>query len=253
MATISLSGRQFRSKPQQQQPQPQQPLENTKNKSNTKVKTTIASKIMASLTKAPTQTQTNDNNKSSSASASAVSPSIDAVATQLVIDLTTQIAEKNLAISPETIMQLLRMTMEAVEGTPIKGEEQKQLALRVLMELVKAADLPEEHMTLIKSLLDGGLMSNTIDLIVEATKGNLDVNKATEVAKGCFARCFGVFCRSKKTNKNKKQNKSKTQANAPSQPQRTTITPTPPSTPITSTTPEPNQPTPETAPEPNQV
>ena len=243
MATISLSGRQFRSKPQQQQPQHQQPLENTKNKSNTKVKTTIASKIMASLTKAPTQT--NDNNKSSSASAS---PSIDAVATQLVIDLTTQIAEKNLAISPETIMQLLRMTMEAVEGTPIKGEEQKQLALRVLMELVKAADLPEEHMTLIKSLLDGGLMSNTIDLIVEATKGNLDVNKATEVAKGCFARCFGVFCR----NKNKKQKKSNPQSN----PQRTTITPTPPSTPITSTDPEPNQPTPaapEPSPEPNQV
>lgn len=252
MATISLSGRQFRSKPQQQQPQPQQQLENTKNKSNTKVKTSIASKIMASLTKAPTQT--NDNNKSSSASATA---SIDAVATQLVIDLTTQIAEKNLAISPETIMQLLRMTMEAVEGTPIKGEEQKQLALRVLMELVKAADLPEEHMTLIKSLLDGGLMSNTIDLIVDATKGNLDVNKATEVAKGCFARCFGVFCR----NKNKKQKKSKTQANAPSQPQRTTITPTPPSTPTTSTDPEPNQPTPTPAapetstsePKPNQV
>jgi len=125
-----------------------------------------------------------------------VSPSPSpSIIQQLIPVVSEKMATAGIALSPSTIMQVLRFAMEAVEGTPVKGKDQRDLAINVILEMTSNMDIPEEHKFLIKNLVDGGIVADTIELIVDATRGNLDINKATKVAKGCFARCFGVFCR----------------------------------------------------------
>ena len=127
---------------------------------------------------------------------------MDTLVEQIVPDVSKKMAEAGITISPSSVMQVLRIAMEAVEGAPIKGEKQKDLAIKIVMEIAQGANLPEEHMFLIKSLVDGGLVSDTIDIIIDATRGKLDINKAKEVAQGCFARCFSAIFRRKKTTNN---------------------------------------------------
>lgn len=120
---------------------------------------------------------------------------VDQLVEQLVPVVTEKMATSNIVLSPSTVMKMLRIAMEAVEGAPIKGEQQKELAIKVIMEIATNVDLPEEQKALIKSVVDGGIVSDTIDLIIDATRGKLDINKAADVAKGCFTRLFRAFFR----------------------------------------------------------
>jgi hypothetical protein len=120
---------------------------------------------------------------------------VESLIGELVPAVSEEMATAGIALSPSTVMQVLRIAMEAVEGSPIKGEEQKELAVKIILELAEGAELPDEHKFLIKSLAEGGLINDTIDLVIEATKGELDINKAKNIAKGCFARFLRAFIR----------------------------------------------------------
>lgn len=120
---------------------------------------------------------------------------VDQLVEQLVPAVTEKMATSNIVLSPSTVMKVLRIAMEAVEGAPIKGEQQKELAIKVIMEIATNVNLPEEQKALIKSVVDGGIVSDTIDLIIDATRGKLDINKAADVAKGCFTRLIRAFFR----------------------------------------------------------
>jgi len=96
-------------------------------------------------------------------------------------------------LSPRTVMEVLKMAMEAVEGSPVKGAEQKDLAIKVVLEIASNVGLPEDQLTIIHTLVDGGFVSDTIDLVIAASQGKLNINQAQEVAKGCFKTCFGAM------------------------------------------------------------
>lgn len=119
---------------------------------------------------------------------------------QLISNVSEQMKSSGIKLSPKTVMSVLQLAMEAVEGSPIKGADQKDLAIKVVMEIAQLSGLPEDQLTIITTLVDGGFVSDTIDLVIAATQGNLNVNQVTEVAQGCFKACFNR----KKNNKNKK-------------------------------------------------
>ena len=76
------------------------------------------------------------------------------------------------------------------------------MALKLIRALV--VDLTEgaDEEVLLK-LLDDGTISNMIDLIVDATRGKLNINAVATVGAGCFNNCFPYLFSSNK-NKNKK-------------------------------------------------
>ena len=145
--------------------------------------------------------------KESPRAAPVVEPLAVSLVSQLVPVVTEKMATAGIALSPSTVMQVLRLAMEAVEGAPIKGEDQKALAINIIMEL--ASNMPDEHKFLIKSLVDGGLINDTIELIVDATRGKLNINKAKAVAAGCFSRLTSVFCRKESEEVKKKRQELK--------------------------------------------
>ena len=71
---------------------------------------------------------------------------MDTLVEQIVPDVSKKMADMGITISPSSVMQVLRIAMEAVEGAPIKGEAQKELAIKIVLEIAHGAKLPEEHL-----------------------------------------------------------------------------------------------------------
>lgn len=92
-----------------------------------------------------------------------------------------------LEINTGTIMTVLRFAMEVVEATQLKGNAQRDLCTNLVKDVVIAAPLSGDKEKLILDMIDSGVLSNTVELVVDATRGELDINAAVGIAKGCCA------------------------------------------------------------------
>ena len=105
---------------------------------------------------------------------------VDHVFEGLVKDLTVKMGP--LELNGRTLMVAMRYSMELVELTKLKGEEQKQLVVRLLQRFVKDAPLSDKKEELCMKLINAGIVGQTIDIVVDATKGNLQVNELLQTA-----------------------------------------------------------------------
>lgn len=90
-------------------------------------------------------------------------------------------------INAQTVITILRFAMEVVETTQLKGEAQKELAIKLVRQVVVEAPISDEKEQLLLNMIDAGILADTVELVVNATKGDLDVNTAVKVAVGCCA------------------------------------------------------------------
>jgi hypothetical protein len=93
----------------------------------------------------------------------------------------------DMEINADTIIQILRFAMEVVETTQVKGAEQKELAIKLVRQVVVEAPIADEKEKLLLDMINHGVLGNTLDLVVMASKGELDVNAIVDVATGCCA------------------------------------------------------------------
>lgn len=113
---------------------------------------------------------------------------VESVAEQVVDKAFNDLVEKlnvkigNLEITPQSIMMVVRFSMEVVETTELKGKEQKEMVLRLLEHVIRVAPISDEKEALCLNMLKEGVVSNTIDIIVDATQGKLDINTVVENA-----------------------------------------------------------------------
>jgi len=94
-------------------------------------------------------------------------------------------------INAENIIKVLRFAMEVVEATETKGEEQKDIVIDLLKQVITAAPIADEKEKLLLDMIDEGILGSTIDFVISASKGELDINAAVEVAQNCSTTCFG--------------------------------------------------------------
>ena len=117
--------------------------------------------------------------------------------TKNIFDKSLEIIKKKVSvidIRPSTLHLILKYVMEEIEKTPLKGTEQKEITLKIIRALV--IDLTEnEDEKVLLQLLDDGTISNMIDLIVDATRGRLNINSLVNVASGCFTNCIPYLCK----------------------------------------------------------
>ena len=113
-----------------------------------------------------------------------------------------QVKENNVAVSPETVMRLLRIAMIIVEQTNESGSKKKEFVVNLLKEIVMNNKVMlTEHKLEALNLITGNIVSDSIDFLIDASKGKFDINKvekiAEEVAKSCFTRCWEVLSKKK--------------------------------------------------------
>ena len=120
-----------------------------------------------------------------------------------LLKLQSTLKERNIEVSSKTITQIVKIAMEIVEATKLKGKEQKVLVERIVRKIVNDSPLEESKKSIVISMLDEGIVGDVIALVVSATKGELDINTVEEVATGC---CL-AFLKSRKA-KNQKLTKN---------------------------------------------
>ena len=108
---------------------------------------------------------------------------------------------KDIGVKKSTLALIIKFTMEAVEDTPKKGSEQKDYAIRLIRALV--VDLAsDDEKDFLLTAIDSGSVGDTIDLIVQATQGELNVNSVVEVATtSCLPCCLTLLAKKNKKNK----------------------------------------------------
>lgn len=105
---------------------------------------------------------------------------------QLVVSL-FKLNEKigDMEINAHTIITVTKFSMEVVEATKLKGAAQKELAISLVRQVIVEAPISDEKEKLLLDMIDQGILANTIELVVAASKGNLDINTVVAVASGC--------------------------------------------------------------------
>jgi len=74
-------------------------------------------------------------------------------------------------------MKLLVIGMETIEKTNIKGKDQKLIVIDALIEVIKSTNVKVSDKEKLLSFLNNDV-DDVIDLVVDASKGKIDINKA---------------------------------------------------------------------------
>ncbi len=119
-----------------------------------------------------------------------------------LIKLQSTLKERNIDVSSKTITQIVKIAMEIVEATKLKGSEQKVLVEKIVRKIIVDSPLEESKKSIVISMLDEGIVGDVIELVVSATKGELDINTVEKVATGC---CL-AFLKSRKSRNQKLTN-----------------------------------------------
>lgn len=104
-------------------------------------------------------------------------------------------------ISLIKLPSILKSVMEVVDNIPMSGADKKIYAMKIVREIIDEKTYGEEEAVLLL-LIDNGTVANMIDLIIDATRGNLNINALGNTVGSCATACIPYIF--KKTNKNKK-------------------------------------------------
>ncbi|ALH23360.1 hypothetical protein ceV_454 [Chrysochromulina ericina virus CeV-01B] len=96
-------------------------------------------------------------------------------------------------LTTNTIHIVLKEAMELVEELNIPGSEKRDNVLRVVKVLVEDLVDNENEKQLILDIIENNVLENTMDLIIKASKGEININNKTTQKQ--LTRCFTVGLR----------------------------------------------------------
>ena len=91
----------------------------------------------------------------------------------------------DIEVNSVNITSILHIAMEIVESTKVKGAAQKALVEKVVRQIIVDAPISDEKEKLLLDLCDEGILGSTIEMVVAASKGELDLNAVAKIATGC--------------------------------------------------------------------
>jgi hypothetical protein len=109
-------------------------------------------------------------------------------ADELFVNASKEISKKmaETGITVKTLHILIKYVMEAAEQSPLKGKDQKQFALRLIKELIDNMSDSNTEKYVLLNLYESESISNTIELVVSASKGELNLNKVGSCIWSCI-------------------------------------------------------------------
>ena len=112
-------------------------------------------------------------------------------ATETLVDLVVLLKERlgETKISKATIHIILKEAMEIVEEMNVPGSEKLDNVIRIVKTLINDFLQDGEEKKLIMEIIDNNYLENTIELIVKASKGEININnkKTQKYIVSCFS------------------------------------------------------------------
>lgn len=99
--------------------------------------------------------------------------------------LKNKIDSMSLVINTKTITLVIKLAMEIVEASALKGEQQKELVQKIVRKVIIEAPISDDKEKILLCMIDEGIVGDVIDLVVSATKGEININVAEKAAVGC--------------------------------------------------------------------
>lgn len=93
---------------------------------------------------------------------------------------------ENIDIESSLLPVLTKETMEIVEKTKLSGEMKKELAKKLINNIIDNAAINNEEKELCEKIISSGVLDETIDILVEISRGNFIVNDLNNRGVGCF-------------------------------------------------------------------
>lgn len=109
--------------------------------------------------------------------------------------LKDRMREHQLKLTPKTMVSIVKFAMEIVEKTALKGIQKRELVNEMLLHIIEASPISEDQRELCRMLIENEFIGNTVDLIVNATKGTLKINRIQEFAESTKSCCFAFLSR----------------------------------------------------------
>ena len=101
---------------------------------------------------------------------------------------------KDTEINSTTIIKVIKIAMEIVEATQLKGIAQKKLVNKLVRQIVVDAPISDKKEALLLEMIDEGIVGDMIDLVISASHGELDLNAVQDVAKNCCSNLMEHYC-----------------------------------------------------------
>lgn len=86
----------------------------------------------------------------------------------------------SLTVSTDSIITVLQYAMEAVEATTLSGAEKKDAVMRLVRDVVTDAPIDPQTQSILLEMIQDGIISHTIDIVVSASRGKLNLNGVAE-------------------------------------------------------------------------
>tara|TARA_Y100000389_G_C17179856_1_gene373417 strand:+ start:69 stop:500 length:432 start_codon:yes stop_codon:yes gene_type:complete len=93
---------------------------------------------------------------------------------------------QHIQVSSQNLMLVLEYIIEIVEKIQnLKGNKKKGLAILLIKRIVENAEIDEEDRKLCMTMIDNGIVGDTIDLVINAINGKLDFDDIVETGSRC--------------------------------------------------------------------
>ena len=93
-------------------------------------------------------------------------------------------------INASTVIHILKLSMEIVETLEeVQGEEQRDFAVSLVREIIDKSKLSPIQKENCLIVIDFGVLDHVVDFVIDATKGNLDINKVKKKVFRIFPCC----------------------------------------------------------------
>ena len=93
------------------------------------------------------------------------------------------------------------------------GEEKKQLVLKMLRKYVDESNMSDDEKELCNSLITNGTLSETINIIIAAARGELDIKDTTELGFTVAERLLLYLLKKLRERRKKKMDKKNSKLN----------------------------------------
>ena len=93
----------------------------------------------------------------------------------------------DMEINSDNIIKVLKFAMECVEVTELKGDAKKDLAIKLVRQVVEEAPISDAKEKLLLDMIDQKILHGMVDLVVEAKEGKIDINSVKQISTGCCA------------------------------------------------------------------
>ena len=108
-------------------------------------------------------------------------------------------------LNTHNLLKILKIGIEIVEFLNLKGTEKKRLVIDLVKKYVEEVEIDNLEKNMCLELINNGTVEGTIELVISASNGELNINNVIDLGSSCCALLLKRLLMSRKRKKGRKK------------------------------------------------